>query len=99
MNLILRRLTGAWLLLMGLLGLEFYASFLPFARDARPLILIPAALMVAIVAVAFMQVERDPIIVRVFAIAGLLWLTFLLGLGSLDPMTRVNYPVETAMPR
>lgn len=35
-----------------------------------------------------------PVIVRVFTAAGVLWLLILLALGSLDPLTRVVYPVE-----
>jgi cytochrome c oxidase subunit IV len=98
MKLILRRLVGAWLVLVLLVALEFGLTFLPLAREARPLILIPAVAMAAVVAVAFMQIGRGPAIVRVFAAAGLLWLTFLLVLGSLDPMTRVDYSVETVSP-
>jgi hypothetical protein len=38
--------------------------------------------------------------VRLFAAAGVLWLLILLALGSLDPLTRVVYPVEPqAVPR
>jgi hypothetical protein len=37
--------------------------------------------------------------VRLFAAAGLLWLTILLGLGSLDPLTRTDYPVQGVSPK
>ncbi|MBV8777303.1 MAG: hypothetical protein JO258_08915, partial [Alphaproteobacteria bacterium] len=47
------------------------------------------------VATMFMQIGRGPALVRVFAAAGLLWLTILLGLGSVDPLTRTDYPVAT----
>ena len=53
--------------------------------------LIPAVLMVGTVGTMFMEVGRGPEIVRLFAVAALLWLTILLGLGSLDPMTRTDY--------
>ncbi len=49
----------------------------------------------AVVSVAFMEVRRGPETIRLCAVAGLLWLCILLGLGSLDPMTRVNYYVQT----
>jgi hypothetical protein len=39
-----------------------------------------------------MQVGRGPVIVRLFAAAGVLWLVILLALGSLDPLTRIDYP-------
>lgn len=90
-----RSLVLAWGLLLVLLTAEFGASLLPLARSARPLILIPAVLMAAIVATVFMEVARGPAIVRLFAVAGLLWLSILLGLGSLDPLTRTGYPVQT----
>ena len=81
---------------LGSLGAEFGTSFLPLARSARPLILIPVVLMVATVGTMFMQVWRGPTIVRLFAVAALVWLSVLLGLGSLDPMTRIEYHVQDA---
>jgi cytochrome c oxidase subunit 4 len=90
-----RHLLLAWGLLIALLAIEFGASFLTLDRTARPLILIPAALMIAVVSVAFMEVGRGPETIRLCAAAGLLWLCILLGLGSLDPMTRINYYVLT----
>jgi caa(3)-type oxidase subunit IV len=90
-----RRLLLSWLLLMVLAGAEFGASFLPLGRSERPLVLVPAVLMIAGVATLFMHVRRGPTIVRLFAVAALLWLTILLGLGTLDPMTRTDLPVET----
>ena len=86
----------AWGLLLVLLAVEFGASFLSLTRSARPVLLIPAVLMAAAVGTVFMQVARGPTVVRLFAIAGLLWLSILLGLGSLDPMTRTDYPVQAA---
>ncbi len=90
-----RYLLLAWGLLMALLALEFGASFLALDRAARPLILIPAALMIAVVSMGFMEVGRGPEAIRLFFAAGLLWLCILLGLGSLDPMTRINHYVRT----
>jgi hypothetical protein len=37
--------------------------------------------------------------IRLFAAAALLWLTILLGLGSLDPMTRIEYRVQAGYPK
>ncbi len=95
----LRRLLLAWALLMVLLAIEFGASFLPLGRSIRPFVLIPAVLMVAAVATLFMQIGRGAAIVRLFAAAGLLWLGILLGLGSLDPLTRVDYHVHGIGPK
>jgi cytochrome c oxidase subunit IV len=99
MTLRFRRLLLTWALLMVLLAIEFGASFLPLGRSARPLVLIPAVLMVGAVGTLFMQVGRGPTIVRLFAGAALLWLSILLGLGSLDPLTRTDYPVQAGNSR
>jgi cytochrome c oxidase subunit IV len=99
MTLRLRRLLLAWALLMVLLAIEFGGSFMPLGRSARPLVLVPAVLMVAAVGILFMQIGRGIAIVRLFAVAGLLWLTILLGLGSLDPLTRTDYPVQGVSPK
>ncbi len=95
----MRRLLLAWFWLMLLLAVEVGASFLPLGRSARPLLLIPAVLMVGVAGTAFMEVGRGPEIIRLFAVAALLWLFILLGLGSLDPMTRIEYQVQAAYPR
>jgi hypothetical protein len=99
MNQRLRGLLWAWVLLIILLAIEFGASFLPLDRSSRPLVLIPAVLMIWVVGTVFMEVGRGPDIVRLFAVAGLLWLSFQLGLGSLDPLTRIDYLVQTASPK
>jgi len=94
----MRKLLLTWVALLALLALEIGASVLPLQRSDRPLILVPALAMVGIVAMIFMQVGRGPVTVRLFAAAGLLWLVILLALGSLDPLTRIDYTV-TAQPR
>jgi cytochrome c oxidase subunit 4 len=99
MNPRFRNLVLAWMILLVLLATEFSTSFLSLARSARPMVLIPAVVMVAAVGIVFMQVTRGPTVVRLFAVAGLLWLSILLGLGSLDPMTRTDYLVQTANPK
>ncbi len=81
-----------WLTLIALLALEVGASFLPLKPTVRPLLLIFALALSGVILTSFMQVGRGPVIVRLFAAAGLLWLLILLGLGSLDPLTRVDYP-------
>lgn len=95
----LRKLVWAWLWLMVLLALEVGMSFLPLDRSARPLILIAAVLMVWVIGSIFMEVGQGPEVVRLFAVAGLLWLIILLGLGSLDPMTRIVYYTQTGSSR
>ncbi len=90
------RLLLSWGLLLLLGAAEFGASFLPLARSLRPLIIIPAVLMAAIVATMFMEVGRGPTIVRGFAVAAVFWLIVMLGLGSADPLTRTDYHVPGA---
>jgi cytochrome c oxidase subunit IV len=91
----LRRLAWTWVVLLVLLAIQFGASFLPLSPSMRLLLLVPAALMLAAVATMFMQIGRGPALVRVFAAAALLWVSILLGLGSLDPLTRTDYPLAT----
>jgi cytochrome c oxidase subunit 4 len=91
------RFLRLWLtlgLLLILLAMELGVSILPLERVARPLVVVPAAAMVGTVGAVFMEVGRGPDIVRLFAAAGLLWLAILLGMGSLDPMTRTDYHVQ-----
>src|SRR6185437_5288438 len=94
----LPRLLIAWVILLALLGIEFGASFLPLAPWPRVLILLPALAMAAIVGVVFMEVGRGPVVARGFAVAGLFWLLVLLGLGSMDPLTRTDYHTTVAHP-
>jgi hypothetical protein len=77
-------------------GLEFAASYLPLARGLRPLVMIPGLLMVLTVAIGFMDVRRGPVLVRAFTVAAMFWLFVLLGLGSVDPLTRTDYLVPDA---
>ena len=70
---------------MMLLAVELGVSLLPLERSLRPIVLIPAVLMVGVVGSVFMEVRRGPEIVRLFAVASLVWLTILLGLGKWIP--------------
>jgi caa(3)-type oxidase subunit IV len=90
------RLLRIWLLLLGLCAAEFAASYLPLPRGLRPLVMLPGVLMVATVAVGFMEVKRGVVLVRAFAVAAMFWLLVLLGLGSVDALTRTAYQVPSA---
>ena len=87
------RLLLSWAVLLLLGAAEFAVSFMPLGRSLRPLLMIVAMLMAAIVAVSFMEVAKGPTIVRGFAVAAMFWLMVLLGLGSTDPLTRTDYLV------
>ena len=85
------RLTLAWLALILLWALEFGLSFVDMPPSMRPVILMPAAAMVVILAVFFMHVGDGPTIVRGFAVVAIFWMIVLIGLGSMDPLTRAQY--------
>ena len=87
------RLVLLWLALLALGAIEFGLSFLPLIRLARPLVILPAIPMIVVVAVGFMNVTKGPAIVRAFAVTALFWLLILLGLGSIDALTRIDYAV------
>lgn len=82
-----------WLALLIVAVLEFGFSFAPIPAGARPILMLPAVLMVALVALGYMRLLTAPEIARGFAIAGLFWLTILLGLAMTDPLTRSVYAV------
>jgi len=89
-----RQLFMSYLLLLILLAVEFGAAKLPLAGAARGLVLVPAVIMAGVVAIGFMELGKGPPTARIFAAAGLVWLAILLGLGYLDPLTRVLYPTQ-----
>lgn len=82
-----------WLGLLILAAIEFGASFLPIAVGARPFLVVPAVLMAMLVTLGYMRLLSAPQIARGFAIAGIFWLIVLLGLSSMDPLTRAFYAV------
>jgi len=88
-----RQLLLCWIGLLLLAAVQFGCAALRFDRSYRPLLLLPSLIMAALVALQFMRVQHGIAIVRVFAVAGLFWLTILLGLGMMDPMTRAIYPI------
>lgn len=90
----LRQLSLAYASLLLLLAFEIWISFQPFDRALRPLILAPAALMCGVIALYLMELHRGRELARLFAVAALLWLAILLGLGGLDPLTRVDHDLE-----
>jgi hypothetical protein len=90
------RVLLVWGLLILLGAIEFLASYLPIDRAWRPLIMVPAVMMVLVVAIALMEVRKGPVIVRAFAVAAIFWLLVLLALGSADPLTRTNHYVPEA---
>jgi hypothetical protein len=87
----LLRVALAWVALILLWGAEFGISFIHMPSPMRPVILIISAAMIALIAVFFMHVGHGPAVVRGFAVMAIFWMIILIGLGSMDPMTRVQY--------
>jgi caa(3)-type oxidase subunit IV len=81
-----------WVGLIVLAGLEFGASYLPLPPAIRPVLILPAVIMAALVSL-YMRLPGAPHIARGFAVAGVFWLAVLLGLAMMDPMTRTFYAV------
>ena len=88
-----RQLALCWVGLILLAAAEFGCAEIRFNPSYRPMLLLPALIMVALVGLMFMRVRTGVAVVRVFAIAGLFWLTIMLGLGMMDPLTRAVYTV------
>ncbi len=88
------RLVFAWVALLVLLAVEVAASALPLVPSLRPLLLIVALAMAGVIVGFFMELRRGPSAIRLFAASGVIWLIILLGLGSLDPLTRLMYRVD-----
>jgi hypothetical protein len=81
------------LLLALLLGLELGMVLVPHVHSLGSLVFVPAGLMVAVVALAFMDLRQGPALVYLFVAGGLVGLLVLLGLGTMDPLTRTMYYV------
>jgi caa(3)-type oxidase subunit IV len=90
---LVRPIAAVWLALGLLFALELAGGFTGWGHAFGGLLLIPAAVMVLLVAFFFMRVREAGRLARFFALAALFWLLVLLGLGSIDPMTRTIYPV------
>ncbi|TLG73694.1 hypothetical protein [Methylocystis sp. B8] len=91
------RLFAVASLMVALLAAELAAVFI-FPAWGRIGVAIIAAAMVGVAAFGFMDLRREGPPVWLLAAAALLWLAILLGLGSLDPLTRTLYPTVIAAP-
>ena len=93
-----RRVWRCWAALMVLLGATTAVAYVPLGRFNVVLALAIAAAKALIVVIVFMELRRSSGLVRVFAAAGFLWLTILLGLTASDYTTRRDHPVERPVP-
>jgi len=89
----LRGVAIAWLILVLLLAEELVATFVVPGRLGPCIVLGSGMVMVAVVGFAFMRLRGSASLAQAFVVAALFWLLVLLGLGSMDPLTRTDYPV------
>lgn len=90
---VVRPIAAVWLALGLLFALELAGAFTGFGHRFGGFLLVPAAVMVLLVGFFFMRVREAGRLARFVALAAAFWLLVLLGLGSIDPMTRTVYPV------
>jgi len=91
---IVRPIAFVWLALALLMALELGGAFLHAGHVFGGFLLVPAGVMVLLVGFFFMRVQRSGGLAPFFALAALFWLLVLLGLDSMDAMTRTDYPVQ-----
>jgi len=82
------RLTLVWILLFAIAGGEYLVSTIRMPQAVRPVILVFAVAMVAVIAFFFMHLNRMPVLAKGFAVAAIFWLIVLFGIGMMDPLTR-----------
>ena len=79
---------GTWLGLMALFALTLASSFIPLHGFNTAVNVAIAAAKAALVALIFMRLRTSSALVRLAALAGLLWLLILIGLSFTDVLTR-----------
>ncbi len=96
------RYAGIWLLLLLLLGATAATAFIQLKGTGAILHLGVAGLQVVLVWLLFMDLRRSSGVVRLCAVTGLLWLSFMFALAFSDYFTRgwndasTRYPQNTA---
>ncbi len=89
--------TGA--VLLTLLALTVLFNRLPLGPLSLVVAMFIAATKATLVAVVFMHLRTSSPVMRLFSVAGLLWLTILIGLTLSDYLTREPPPVPPAVAR
>jgi hypothetical protein len=88
MNRAILRLALVWAFLMTVAGTEFVVSSIHIPMLDRPVLFIFAIIMVTTIGFEFMHARRAPLIAHGFMVAAVFWLIVLLGLSSMDILTR-----------
>lgn len=84
----LRPYVLTWMALLVLLALTAGSAFLPLGRINLAINLAIALAKALLVVFVFMHVRRGTPMIRVFAVAGLMWLALLAGLSFVDFASR-----------
>jgi len=84
----LRHYAWTWLALLALLALTAGSAFIPLGAFNLVLNLAIALAKALLVVFLFMHVRRGTPMIRVFALAGLMWLALLVGLSLTDFVVR-----------
>ena len=84
----------AWAVLLVLLGLSVFSSYLKIGAFHAAVNFGIAATQAALVFVLFMKLRGRPSLQWVFAGAGFFWLLVLFGLSAADYLTRQGFPAR-----
>lgn len=77
-----------WAVLIGLLLLNVLTAHLPLGRARPGANFAVAAVQVTLLGVLFMRLDRSSNLVRLAAVAGVIWVSFLFVLAGADYLTR-----------
>lgn len=84
----LQAYVGTWIALMALFGLTLASSFVSLHGFNTAVNVAIAIAKAALVALIFMRLRASTALVRLAALAGLVWLLILIGLSLTDLLTR-----------
>ena len=84
----LRTYIGTWIALMVLLALTLGSSFVPLHGFNTTVNVAIALVKATLVAVVFMRLRTSSSLVRLAALAGVMWLLILIGLSFTDLLIR-----------
>jgi cytochrome c oxidase subunit IV len=82
------RLIGVWLAIIALLGLSLGTAYMPMGRGNSIICVAIAFIQALLVWTFFMRLRWSGLLVRLIAVAGLLWILLLLGISLTDYLTR-----------
>ncbi|MGH8198881.1 MAG: cytochrome C oxidase subunit IV family protein [Steroidobacteraceae bacterium] len=82
------RLVGIWLAVIALLGASLGSAYIPMGRFNSIVCVTIAFIQALLVWTFFMRLRWSGVLVRLVAVAGVLWLLLLLGLSLTDYLTR-----------